>query len=92
MVQKLTKLQKKWISSFNHPGVGSVSLHLLIVLHKLKVLNKKTFVECKDIIIDRVQVWDNYEHLRKIKHNSRKEKKKTLPSVPRSIKPTKTRS
>jgi hypothetical protein len=88
-MKKLTKLQKKWLSSFEHPKVGSVSLHLLIFLFKLKAINNKTYVECKDDLIDHIRMWSSLNAKYKLEKQF---KQQDFSKPPKSIKPTRTRS
>lgn len=87
---KLSKLQKKWCQ--DHAGEDDHLDYLMSFLYKLKVFNKKTYVEIKSEIHNTVYSWMAMERDRRAKHLARYEEKQTFAPAPRSIKPTRARS
>jgi len=86
-MKKLTKLQKKWVAFFNGTGVHQ----LVLLLLELKVIDRLTFIQVKDSIIDKVNVWREIDYINKCKREAHKTRTyDTRP--PKIIKPTRTRS
>ncbi len=89
-MKKLSKLQKKWCQ--DHAGEDDHLDYLMSFLYKLKVFNKKQYVEIKTEIHNTVYKWMQMERDRRARHLMRQEDKQTYQRVPQSIKPTRARS
>lgn len=91
--RKLTSYQRRWVKLFyNREFIDrGAGLALPMFLSKLKVLNKTAFIESKDAIIDKVQMWYDWQCAQKYKSYKSNESKNYNIRPPKSIKPTKAR-